>query len=45
MPNYISTQVWVNKDCSKGFYCYDNIPGGGVSLECGQGEVINIDIA
>ena len=37
-------QVWVNNDCSKGFYCDSAIANGGTELECGAGEMINIDI-
>jgi hypothetical protein len=38
-------QVWVNNDCSTGFYCDSAMANGGKGLKCGTGEMINIDIS
>ena len=42
---YSSFQVWITNDCTQGFSCNSKVAGGGRSLSCFEGEVLNIDIS
>jgi len=37
-------QVWITNGCTEGFSCNSRSAGGGRSLSCFDGEVLNIDI-
>jgi len=37
-------QLWINEDCSEGFYCDSALAGGGRDIKCAEGERIDVNM-
>jgi len=37
-------QLWINEDCSEGFYCNESFPGGGEDITCPEGQRVDVDM-
>ena len=36
-------QLWINDDCTEGFYCWTRLGGGGASINCPDGQTVDAD--